>query len=291
MDKIERERELNRLCQQRWRRKLSEEEKKMMNKVRYKKRKENELVEKIREAFEREVHANNIGNGVAFVIPNVIPITQKGVINLKVSLDNSSWASLHQPGRNYLKNPPQRTNDKEYGINIVEQALRKVFHEGIQRKDGTRGNKQWYVKKVGFIQHMQSLEENQRYHVDNHHHYNRMKIWKKENSTSPTSPVTFYDYSGFSVFLGLEKKNVLMVADYDEDTERIINSNQMEFPFKSILVISSHKLHHGCKFQGVNSIHSDRHPNSTYSIKGFISLSDNAEEEDNLQRFFNNNDT
>jgi len=59
--------------------------------------------------FEEQVNEETIGNGVAFVVEDVLSISRESVINLKVACAILKFLKiLIQPGRFYMKDPPKK---------------------------------------------------------------------------------------------------------------------------------------------------------------------------------------
>ena len=245
------------------------------------------LVATLKEALLREVYANTISEGVAFIVENVLDTKEADTLNLKGSICTSSWERLHQPGRYYLKTPPQKVFSEGYGLNGIVDALHELF-DNQERKDGTRDAKGWVVNPVGFIKHTPDCVNNQRWHADNKHHREKMVLWRTPRSDDADGgPVEYYHYSGYSIFLGLEPRNFLWVGRLKDGTNEIDETSKvlMEFPMRSILVVSTHRPHCGCHY--INGSIYTTHKNTNYSLKGFISVSDTAEvDRGTRQEFF-----
>jgi hypothetical protein len=179
-----------------------------------------EIADKIRKAFEENVNEETVGNGVAFIVEGVVQISPQSVVNLKVSLSGSPWSNLKQPGRYYMAEPPKKTDDKGYKLGRLEEALKIVFR-GKKRKDGTRVLDGWHVNPLGFIQHLQTCTQKQGYHVDDKDARNNMIQWMQSKKSNATEKLEYFHYSGYSVFVGLEIKNYLAIANCSDDGETI----------------------------------------------------------------------
>ena len=120
-----------------------------------------------------------------------------------------------------------------------------------------------------YIKHSAELNELQGFHVDDKDEYNKLK----EMDPIDLDRLTFRDF-GYSVFVGLDKENTLIVGQANEDVQEIVDIKEIRFAFKNILVITTHLPHRGNKFSSLNDVHHTRSDNTKYSLKGSVAIGD-----------------
>jgi hypothetical protein len=134
-------------------------------------------------------------------------------------------------------------------------------------------DKNWHVKQIHyFLQHTPDLMEHQGFHVDIMSHYLELK--KKDNFKG----VKYDNFGGYLIFIGMEKVNTLWIGEADHDNSKIINEKLISFPFKSILVISDFLPHAGNMFTNKKDLNHTGTHDTTYSLKGFLSINEFGEE-------------
>ena len=162
------------------------------------------------------------------------------------------WHGLHQDGRMYSKSVMKKNPILKYCEYNLEQALQGIF-----------GNHQ-NVSNIRYIRHDQVLTQLQGFHVDDKAAY--------ENLKSSNDTHSDFKSLGYSIFVGLDKVNTLVIGEPNEETKTIENVQTVQFPFKSVLVITSNLVHQGNQFTSDNDVHHTKDVSTQYSLKGFISV-------------------
>lgn len=161
-------------------------------------------------------------------------------------------------------------------MDILQRALKILFHPEKHRLDHCS----WSVQHIKYIIHKPVLKDSQGFHVDVGHHYD-------SSSSVEDDQKTWDNFGGYSIFLGLDRKNYLQVAEVDEKEKRIKEIQTVEFPFKSVLVISSNRVHQGCAYSGDSTIFQLKTcPATRFSLKGFLSINEYGDDPSNLQKWF-----
>jgi hypothetical protein len=120
-----------------------------------------------------------------------------------------------------------------------------------------------------YIKHSAELNELQGFHVDDKDEYQKYK----DMNPIVLDRLSFRDF-GYSVFVGLDKVNTLIVGQANEEMQEIENVNEINIPFCSILVITTHLPHRGNKFSSLHDVHHTRSSRTKYSLKGFVAIGD-----------------
>ena len=228
-------------------------------------------------AFELAKNNNSLSKGICFIVPNVLRITVPYILTLKqqLGMQNKRWGRLHQIGRFYMPNTAKSLLHPDF--QILMKVIDRIFH-GSVRLD----NSSWHTHSFRFLKHTPDLTQEQGFHVDIKEHYLRILGMSRDDH----STLTFDNFGGYSIFAGLDKVNTLVIGEANESTSLIENKRTIEFPFKSILVISSYLPHEGNKFQGKETVFSKRCIDSYFSLKGFLSVNDYGVETMDLQGWF-----
>ena len=230
---------------------------------RYYKRVQSTLTQKLIEAFQSNYDKakieGNVRAGWHFTVENCINFTYQECIELKKGLKQpKQWYGLGQVGRNFTKNTNDslinNVTDKKFPLLSI---LRNVFDQ--------KSN----VSCMKFIKHSKDLHETQPFHVDDKAQY---KLLQKMDSQD-LEKLTFHDF-GYSVFVGLDKVNTLIVGRANEESQDIENIMEIQFKFKSILVIATHLPHQGNKFSSMDNVYHTKDKRTKFSLKGFVAIGD-----------------
>ena len=218
-----------------------------------------------------ELSSSSLEQGLFLQVNNFIQLKQSDVIAFKHHLQGCRWYTLKDPKRAYMSNPPRNLTIPS-AIKDIEALLCRIFTDKV-RLDG----KHWHVNETGYIKHSKGLIDRQGFHMDVGSDYDYIS-----NLTTPKHELKYDNFGGFSVFLGLDRMNYLEIGELRGTT---IHARLIEFPFNSIVIISSYKLHSGWKFMGDTTIFASK--TTDFSLKGFISISKYTDGEDKrLQRWF-----
>jgi hypothetical protein len=218
------------------------------------------LAERLQKGFEDAFSSQPLEQGVVFVVPKMFNLSKTDRLFLKNSVKTrKGWDPLKNKDRLYMPNPTQAIVTMNTFVKLRE-ALTLVFQDKI-RLDRLS----WNVHSFKLLRHNQALNVRQGFHVD----IKKDLAIVQENLHGPQQ-LSYWNFGGFSVFVGIEKKNFLYVAELDESNKRIHNVKREEFPVNSILVISSHRVHAASPY--VEGTIFTKPKLSKFSLKGFMSI-------------------
>jgi len=221
------------------------------------------LIQKLSDSFETQFKMAKMEGklkvGWYFTVDKCFDFSFQQCIELKKCLNSGhKWAGLGDDGRYYTKNDDNSWIDKVTNKKFsLTKILRSVFQD------------QKNISPMKFIKHSAELNELQGFHVDDKDQYKKVR----DMNSDDLHQYTFHDF-GYSVFVGLDKVNTLIVGRANEEQQEIESVTEVKFPFRSILVISTHLPHRGNKFSSLNDVHHTRSDNTKYNLKGFVAIGD-----------------
>jgi|GEM_PF-6076577 len=228
---------------------------------RYYKHVQSTLTQKLIHAFQSNYDKAkmevNVRAGWYFTVNNCINFTSQECLELKKRLKQpKNWYTLGQNGRLFTKNLNDaiinNVTDKKFQLLGI---LRTVFEQRLN------------VSCMKFIKHSECLHEVQQFHVDDKDQYKKIR----DMDSDDLHQCTFHDF-GYSVFVGLDKVNTLIVGRANEEQQEMESVTEVKFPFRSILVITSHLPHQGNKFSSMSHVYHTKDKWTKYSLKGFIAI-------------------
>ena len=235
--------------------------------------------------------------GYYFVINELVPITEDEVIDLKVNLRQVTFDQLKSsfPGNNKGRRYSKNIGNRKYQIlprsvlNFI-QALENSLSVLDAQYSPERNR---HVHGPSFLKLLPSVTGGQGWHIDQYKRFGNIHCVEAQREDEPMTQVISDDIKsyhdmGYSIFLGLDKVNSLLIGEFvDGDVGIIRDSHRVEFSLGSVLVITDNLVHQGDCYLGVETnFHNETVDD--YQLKMFMAVNEHGQIEDGAvnQRWF-----
>ena len=211
-------------------------------------------------------------------------MTEFEILTLKDDLDsiqysqlNSSWGQYNK-GRMYMKEIGNRRYQllPRSLLNFIQACTSALTRlDAVYDPENNR-----HVHGPSFLKCVDTVTGSQGWHIDQYTRFSRTNVVEPDRPNESIKQLDISDFRsfldlGYSIFIGLDKINSLLIASMNND-KQIIDAHRVEYSLGSILVITDNIIHSGDCFLGDNAVIS-RLNGVRFQLKMFMAVNEHGQ--------------